>query len=146
MKKLIVALLLVFAFSDSQLRAQTKINEQATADVNAVTEVVAKEERDSVAWFLVDSESKKAAGMTVQMVIAKNEINKIPNKGGAHDALVRLLGTLMARETAALDSRTFAYARLKDFSTRDGNAKKALEEATKAVKSRPADPLASKLK
>ncbi|MGD9419111.1 MAG: hypothetical protein Q7R22_009220 [Verrucomicrobiota bacterium JB025] len=144
MKKTIVALLVVFTLLVPRLHAG--INKQATADVNAVAAVVAEGERDNVVWFLIDSDSEKAAQMRIPMMVAKNEINRIPNKGEAHEALVRLLGRLMAREKAALDSRRFAYARLKAFSQKDPAAKKVLEEATEAVMARDADPLAPKLK
>ncbi len=131
---------------NKQATADTEVYKQITADVNTVAGVVAASERDNVVWFLIHGDSALSGEKRFAMMTAKNEINKIPDKGEAHDALVRLLGSLMSSEKAALDSRQFAYARLTGFAAKDASAKKALDDATKTVKERDADPLAAKLK
>jgi len=144
MKNIILTLHFGLAFLVPQVYAET--DKEATADVNAVVADVSEDEKHAVAWFLIEGDAKDATSVSVDSFVAMNEINKIPNKGSAHDALVRLLGKLMERENAALQSRTYAYARLKAFAGKDPNAKKILEEVSKTIKARNGDLLAPKLK
>lgn len=144
MKNSILAILVGLTLLLPQLHAA--VDTQATADVNAVVAVVAESERDNVVWFLIHGDSALSGAKWIAMTTAKNEINKMPVKGDAHEALVRLLSRLMSNEKAALDSRMFAYARLTGFSATDEAAKKALDESLKTVKARTADPLAAKMK
>ena len=116
-------------------------SEELNADVNTVAKVISEDSRNSVVLFLVHGDSGISGKNRMAVMIAKNAINGMKREGVEHDALIRLLGRMMSKDDAAIDSRRYAYSRLRAFSDKSSLAKKEIEDAKSIILSRDDDPM-----